>query len=1343
MEAAGTKGRIAWERVGLGMQNVGRTMTQFVTIPVAAGFAVATIAGYKYEKTLLQIKNLTGLTAAETQNYGEKIKALAPLVGIGPQALAESFYFIASSGYDAAGAMDVLNVSAKASVAGMGDVQVTADVVTSAMNAYGHENLSAARAVDILMKTIEVGKAESEALTRSLGRIMPVAASLGVSLGEVGGAIAGLTLTGLSSAEAVTALRGTMMALVAPAKMSIEEMKRVGTSYQEVGTMIRERGLLTALEFLREKTDGNMLSLRKIIPNVRALNGVLSLLGPNYKKNVEITQQVIDSQGKLNEAFAHTSEQGVMRMDRAIASLKTSFTDIGQTILPTVASAIERLAGAFKGLDNMSSTSKGMVLWGAAFVAAMGPVTMVAGSVIRSIQLIHGALSALTLAGLASFGWVAAAVAAFAVLTVTFSKLDAASTGSAKATKLMAQAAEDADKSVKLQRWADKALGGHYTAKTGKVTWEPAVEMDTKGAAAAAAKGIRQIEAEKRAAIRAESRETMMVQAQARQAELAQMIRLQKESLMGMSGPGGQPKAKTDPYLKSLEEQYARITGRVRELQGVTSKGIDIDKGKVANATLKDMDANIAKLQAKIEKRTKLNLSTVEARRDLEAAKKARDELARETRTVRIKADIADLKGKLKDVRGDLKWLATQKPTPQVKLDTVAARAKEKEIVAALRALGHVVATPTVETKDNATGPAAAIRSTLLDIFSESITQSINIQTTKTTTTKRIPERADGGVFDKPELALIAEDGPEAIIPLSKPARAMQVMAEAGLLGSAKRATTSAANIAKTVASSIAKSISGVGKKGGNDEKLKAAAEVSSSISTLVEFVNGIAISLETLERTTVPKLSAGWQAKIRSIIAKAAKVAVLIAAEINKAFPPGKSKSKTNSVESADTKAGKAGTKLAGAAETSGPIGTLIDFIVGIGESMNTLTTMTFPTISADVKAKVRTITAAAADLSKVISAEIKKAFPKNISSSMTDTSSSASQLVSDVAGLITTFADLTVESVDKAIIGINAAKAKTPELSAAVVEMVTGFRSAMALKFGNDEASSGDTATGVAGNIAGILGNFAGLTIDSIDKAIKGMTEAARRAPELAAATVAMVQAIQVAFTSLFADDKSRETFANASAAVNQITGDVTGIINNLMTMTSKAIQDGIWGAGWVAYKAEELAKSLKTMLYYLATALSSIDATSLVDLSDVLAKLREIADSIAGIVSSLASLTPDQISAATSGGSSLGQNFYNGLAMWHSRIVTKAQQIAADTANALGAAGAAGGAGIGAAAVPAMAYAPSITQTQNVYVTQEYAISVQALDPNEGVVRLVLDQALPVIARAATEMYRKVPR
>ena len=59
----------------------------------------------------------------------------------------------------------------------------------------------------------------------------------------------------------------------------------------------------------------------------------------------------------------------------------------------------------------------------------------------------------------------------------------------------------------------------------------------------------------------------------------------------------------------------------------------------------------------------------------------------------------------------------------------------------------------------------------------------IKVKTTSVGIGGGLSGHALGGVFTRPTYGLFGEDGPEAIVPLSKPARAREVMQEAGIGG--------------------------------------------------------------------------------------------------------------------------------------------------------------------------------------------------------------------------------------------------------------------------------------------------------------------------------------------------------------------------------------------------------------------------------------------------------------------------------------------------------------------------------------------------------------------------------
>ena len=126
---------------GKSTQKLGRSMTTNLTLPIlAAGGATAKFA-LDFDTTLRRVVGLTDVTAAQIGGIRDQILALGADIGKTPQDLAQAFYFVASAGFEADEAFKVLEISAKASAAGMGETQDIAKILGAAINAYGKENL--------------------------------------------------------------------------------------------------------------------------------------------------------------------------------------------------------------------------------------------------------------------------------------------------------------------------------------------------------------------------------------------------------------------------------------------------------------------------------------------------------------------------------------------------------------------------------------------------------------------------------------------------------------------------------------------------------------------------------------------------------------------------------------------------------------------------------------------------------------------------------------------------------------------------------------------------------------------------------------------------------------------------------------------------------------------------------------------------------------------------------------------------------------------------------------------------------------------------------------------------
>lgn len=394
MEAS--TGSLGTKISGLGtkMAALGRSFTM-ATIPVALLSGVMVKSAIDYEDTLNKTMRLADASVADTKRWSKEIIALSADVGRGPQELAEALYFVTSSGIPAAAAMDVLKVSAKAAAVGMGDAKTVADLLTSVINAYGASNITAAESADIVTATVRRGKGEADAFAHSMGRMAPQAAALGVSFNDLGASMAVLTNNGLSTHEAATRVNQVMMNIIKPSKQASEAIAAAGGSFDEVRKIIKEKGLLEALKYMRELAGGNDQAFATMLPNVRALNAALILTAKDGAATTnDIFADLRDASGDLDKSFGKLSETTKFKLEKAWATLQGIGIEIGTALMPIVEDAATLLAdwGAkFSGLGDEWKTGIAAVL---AVMVLIGPAVWAAGSVISGFGKVLSGIAA-------------------------------------------------------------------------------------------------------------------------------------------------------------------------------------------------------------------------------------------------------------------------------------------------------------------------------------------------------------------------------------------------------------------------------------------------------------------------------------------------------------------------------------------------------------------------------------------------------------------------------------------------------------------------------------------------------------------------------------------------------------------------------------------------------------------------------------------------------------------------------------------------------------------------------------------------------------------------------------
>ena len=166
--------------IGKTSRNIGRTLTLGLTLPILAATAFSFKMAADFDFAFTKINTLVGISAETLEGYKETVLDLSAETARSPLELAEALFVITSAGARGAAALDILTLSAKGAASGLGETKEIARVVTSVVTAFGEENLSAARATNILLATARAGNFEVSELGAALGKAIPLVAAAGL-----------------------------------------------------------------------------------------------------------------------------------------------------------------------------------------------------------------------------------------------------------------------------------------------------------------------------------------------------------------------------------------------------------------------------------------------------------------------------------------------------------------------------------------------------------------------------------------------------------------------------------------------------------------------------------------------------------------------------------------------------------------------------------------------------------------------------------------------------------------------------------------------------------------------------------------------------------------------------------------------------------------------------------------------------------------------------------------------------------------------------------------------------------------------------------------------------------
>jgi len=284
-------------------------------------------AALDFGKAVAEINSIAPRTAAETLALKQQLIGLSNEFGGEAQKQARAFYNIVSAGVEGtAKQLDTLETANKAAVAGLVDIDTSARVLVASVNSYAQSGLTANEASDILFTTVKEGITTFGELSSSIGTVAPLAAAAGVEFSELGGTLAFLTKSGVSTAEAATGIRALLTSIIKPAEQASQAAKKLGIDFSTAA--IKQKGFVNVLKEIKDATGGSEAELAKLFPNVRALGAAIQITSGNFDDFVRILENTGAATGATDKALTVITDSAAFQFEKLVNQLKNFPTAI-------------------------------------------------------------------------------------------------------------------------------------------------------------------------------------------------------------------------------------------------------------------------------------------------------------------------------------------------------------------------------------------------------------------------------------------------------------------------------------------------------------------------------------------------------------------------------------------------------------------------------------------------------------------------------------------------------------------------------------------------------------------------------------------------------------------------------------------------------------------------------------------------------------------------------------------------------------------------------------------------------------------------------------------------------
>lgn len=409
-------------QIGSALTGMGKVLSTAVTLPLLGIAATSIKVGNEFQAQMSRVQAIAGATGGELDKMKAQAIELGAKTAFSAKEAAQGMENLASAGFQVNEIMDAMpGVLDLAAVSG-GDVAASSEAMASSLRAFGLEAGQAGHVADVFARAAADTNAETVDMAEAMKYVAPVAHSMGLSLEETAASIGIMADAGIKGSQAGTTLRGALSRIAKPTKAMVKSMDQLGVSFYDAnGKMIPLREQIAQLKtatagLTQEERNRHLVTLY----GQNSLSGMLALLDAGPEKLDKMTNALINSDGAAREMAETMQDNLASKIEQMGGAFESAAIVIQQILEPALTKVVGGITKLIEAFLNMSPVGQKMVVIFAGMVAALGPLLLIAGTVVTTMVKLRIAMQFLGPAFMGTMGTIALVIAAFYALVAVF-----------------------------------------------------------------------------------------------------------------------------------------------------------------------------------------------------------------------------------------------------------------------------------------------------------------------------------------------------------------------------------------------------------------------------------------------------------------------------------------------------------------------------------------------------------------------------------------------------------------------------------------------------------------------------------------------------------------------------------------------------------------------------------------------------------------------------------------------------------------------------------------------------------------------------------------------------------